>query len=107
MTTLNPKQRNCYCDLWQTNPDYLMERNIPYGFCGICQCGQYGHLRHAPNGPYTAEFCDKCYRLVAIVSFAKVGFFLLFILSLFLTKWIIAGILSVIMIILHLWEMCR
>lgn len=106
-TPLDPKKRHCYCHLWQTDPNYLTERNIPDGFCGICQCGAYGHLRHAPNGPYTAEFCDKCYRLVMIVSFIKMGFFLMFILSLFSTKWIIAGILLVIVIALHLWEMLR
>lgn len=101
---LDSSKRNCYCHLWQTDPEHLTERNIPYGYCGICNCGEYGHLRHAPNAPYTAEFCDQCYRLVAMVGVVKMGFFLLFILSLVLTKWIIAGILLVIVVVLHLWE---
>lgn len=106
-TKLDPQKRNCYCHLWQTNPDHLIEQNIPYGFCGICKCGEYGHLRHAPNGPYTAEFCDKCYRLVAMVGFVKMFCFVLFIVSLVLTKWLISGILFVITVALHLWEMLR
>lgn len=107
MQKLDPNKRNCYCELWNKDPDFLIKQGIPYGYCGVCQCGKYGHLRHAPNGPYTAEFCDACYRLVTMVSFAKMLLFLLFIISLVLTKWVVAGILLGIVVVLHLWGMCR
>jgi len=35
-------------------------RKPPHGFCGWCTvCGQPGHTRHAPDGPYTAAWCDQ------------------------------------------------
>jgi len=51
----DPSLRNCYC----RDPD-------PLATCGDCdRCGRPGHVRHAPNGmPYTAAFCDRCYRIV-------------------------------------------
>jgi hypothetical protein len=70
--------RNCYCGLWEENPALLESRQIPQGFCGICErCGQPGHLRHAPGGvPYTGEWCDKCFRVVAVQNYAR--WFLIF-----------------------------
>jgi hypothetical protein len=63
----DPKERNCYCTLWQTKPESLRERGIPEGFCGICdRCGSPGHVRHAPNRmPFTGCWCDRCYRIVS------------------------------------------
>ncbi len=56
--------RNCYCDLWNTNPDFLIHRGIPLNFCGMCDlCGAPGHTRHYPGPvPSTGSWCDECYR---------------------------------------------
>jgi hypothetical protein len=27
------------------------------------RCGAPGSTRHAPDGPYSAEWCDRCFRL--------------------------------------------
>jgi hypothetical protein len=49
----------CYCDLWESSPETLSAQGIPRGFCGLCvRCGKPGHLRHAPEGPFTDARCD-------------------------------------------------
>jgi hypothetical protein len=54
---------NCYCSLWDTSPEVLRDQNVPAGFCGLCSvCGLPGHLRHAPDGPYTDAWCDRHFR---------------------------------------------
>ncbi|STZ63095.1 Uncharacterised protein [Moraxella lacunata] len=100
MPTPDP-EKNCYCNLWQTDPDHLKKRNIPYGFCGICKCGEYGHLRHAPNGPYTAEFCDKCYRRLVVITYLKSALIVFLLIALLCKQWTVAGGLLVAIVILH------
>jgi hypothetical protein len=68
--------RYCYCDLWEKNPDALIARGIPEGFCGFCQvCGAPGHLRHHPAAiPVTGAWCDRHYRYIALTHpLAPVG----------------------------------
>ncbi len=59
--------QNCYCDLWNTNPDFLKNQGIPVNFCGLCDlCGAPGHTRHYPGPvPSTGSWCDECYRTQA------------------------------------------
>ena len=58
----------CYCPPDGQRPAYLVEQNIPRGFCGICErCGAPGHTRHHPGAvPYTGAWCDRCYRNLRI-----------------------------------------
>ena len=58
--------RDCYCDLWNSNPASLERRGVPRGFCGHCErCGQPGHTRHFPGAvPYTGAWCDRHYRRI-------------------------------------------
>ena len=67
-TSKGTPPRNCYCGLWEKNPQLLEAQHVPRGFCGICErCGQPGHMRHAPGAaPYTGAWCDRCYRVTAI-----------------------------------------
>jgi len=60
-------RRDCYCGLWDTDPEYLKREGIPKGYCGLCQvCGQPGHTRHHPGSvPYTGAWCDRHYRKLA------------------------------------------
>ena len=60
--------RECYCNLWDTNPDTLVSQGVPRGFCGICErCQAPGHTRHAPPpAPYTGAWCDSCFRKVSL-----------------------------------------
>ena len=53
--------RPCYCNLWQAERGILEKQGLPYGHCGWCGCGKPGHTRHAPDGPYTASWCDECW----------------------------------------------
>ena len=61
MRHANPKDRNCYCGLWESKPRVLERQGIPEGFCGLCQvCGAPGHTRHFPGAvPYTGCWCDR------------------------------------------------
>ena len=36
------------------------EHPVPPGFDGFCQCGNPGHLQGAPDGAYSAIWCDNC-----------------------------------------------
>lgn len=71
--------RNCYCDLWMTNPRQLEQQGIPPGYCGICErCGKPGHTQHFPGPvPYTGAWCDHC---VQIVRWTHLGVWLQFLL---------------------------
>lgn len=55
--------RDCYCDLLRATPEWLSERGIPEGYCGLCEvCGAPGHTRHYPGAvPYTGTWCDRCF----------------------------------------------
>ena len=49
----------CYCNLWVESPHVLEKLGLPRGYCGFCsRCGKPGHLRHAPEGPFTDARCD-------------------------------------------------
>lgn len=68
--------RGCYCELWNTKPEFLEQQEIPRGYCGLCQvCGRPGHIRHHPGAvPYTGSWCDWHYRRVALFHpFAPLG----------------------------------
>lgn len=58
--------RACYCH--SMTPESRQERNIPEGYCGICErCGQLGHTQHFPGPvPYTGAWCDRCVKIVAL-----------------------------------------
>ncbi|MHC4080419.1 MAG: hypothetical protein ACYS15_11040 [Planctomycetota bacterium] len=60
---------SCYCDLWETDPDVLQARDVPRGYCGICQvCGEPGHTRHYPGPvPVTGAWCNDCYERVPAI----------------------------------------
>lgn len=60
------RERNCYCDLWDKDPDFLRKEGIPSGYCGKCErCGAPGHTRHYPGPvPCTGSWCDKCFRVL-------------------------------------------
>jgi hypothetical protein len=64
--TIEANERGCYCGLWTTKPEALKSQGVEPGFCGVCvKCGAPGHSRHAPNGPYSAAWCDRCFRRIA------------------------------------------
>lgn len=60
-------ERNCYCDLWKTNPSVLEKQGIPRGFCGLCKkCRKPGHTRQHPGViSYTGSWCDHHYKILA------------------------------------------
>lgn len=60
------RPRACYCG--SLDRVFLAEKNIPEGFCGICErCGKPGHTQHFPGPvPYTGAWCDRCVRIVAL-----------------------------------------
>ena len=75
----DPGDRYCYCGLWETDPKFLRDQDIPPGYCGFCQvCGEPGHIRHFPgSAPYTGSWCDRHYRRVRnLHPLGAVGFFL-------------------------------
>lgn len=55
-------ERNCYCELLGKDPQYLRDKGIPEGYCGLCEvCGAPGHIQHFPGArPYTGSWCDAC-----------------------------------------------
>ena len=62
MKITDPNERNCYCGIWEKDPEFYRSRGVPEGFCGLCDvCQAPGHTRHAPDGPYTGTWCDKHY----------------------------------------------
>jgi hypothetical protein len=64
----DPKERNCYCALWEKSAGTLEDQGVPRGYCGICQvCGKPGHTRHFPGAvPYTGAWCDTHYRRIRL-----------------------------------------
>ena len=56
------ESRDCYCNLWETDPA-VFEKGLPRGYCGFCEvCGKPGHTRHYPGPrPYTGSWCDEHY----------------------------------------------
>lgn len=57
--------RGCYCGLWETQPEFFLNRGVPEGHCGHCRvCGEPGHTRHHPGAPVTDCWCDRHYRRV-------------------------------------------
>jgi hypothetical protein len=58
---------DCYCSLWDTDPQALIDEGVPKGYCGLCtselggiRCGKPGHIRHHPGSvPYTGCWCDE------------------------------------------------
>ena len=61
----------CYCDLWETDPQFLRDQGVPQGYCGLCssevkgkQCGKPGHVRAHPRAPVTSCWCDEHYEVV-------------------------------------------
>jgi hypothetical protein len=62
--TEDADKRCCYCGLWDTNLQVLLEQGLPEGYCGHCEkCGAPGHTTGFP-GPiaYTGSWCDKHFR---------------------------------------------
>ena len=57
--------KNCYCNLWNENPEALRSQGLPEGYCGFCDtdvngrpCGKPGHMHSGP-GPFTVGYCDE------------------------------------------------
>lgn len=105
MNEIDPAKRNCYCTLWETNPKILQERHIPYGYCGICDCGELGHLRHAPDGIYTADFCDSCYHKLEILNLVRIGLFVIFFASFITRIWLLTFISLGLLVLTFIWRM--
>jgi hypothetical protein len=71
----------CYCTLWDKDPAFLNNNNIPTGYCGLCdKCGKPGHTRHFPGAvPYTGTWCEKHYRQTMIIHpLGRIGIILYF-----------------------------
>lgn len=51
----------CYCPDRKNNPKVAeLMKNIPEGFCGICDiCGKPGHTKAHPNLPTSGAWCDE------------------------------------------------
>ena len=91
---MNDNPRGCYCDVWAKDPAHLESRGIPRGFCGICErCKQPGHLRHAPGAmPYTGAWCDRCYRIVGVLRYARwAAFMAILIAAIVAARWFFAS----------------
>ena len=82
-------KRNCYCDLWEKSPETLKDQGVEPGYCGICSiCKSQGHLRHAPGcHPYTDAWCDKCFRVQAIINNLQCAALPMLITSIVFKKW--------------------
>ena len=65
--TVAARARNCYCGVWDTDPEAYRKLGYARGTCGVCErCGSPGHTRHFPGPvPYTGEWCDRCFRILA------------------------------------------
>lgn len=73
-TSERSNERGCYCGLWESNPEVFEREGLTRGWCGRCGvCGSPGHTRHAPDGPYTAAWCDRCYRRRSYRTIGVVG----------------------------------
>lgn len=98
--------RNCYCSLWEDNPSFLKEQNLPYGFCGFCEtCNQPGHIRHAPAGrPYTATWCDKCYTRLSYLTIVRYVLAALALTALIFKAWSLACVFIALLILLFLFS---
>ena len=70
---MTENERGCYCSLWEKDPKLLIDQGVKPGHCGICEiCKKQGHLRHAPGcHPYTAAWCDKCYKVQTFINNAQ------------------------------------
>ncbi len=89
---MKSKNRSCYCSLWEKSPDTLLKQGVKPGFCGICSiCGSQGHLQHAPGcHPYSDAWCDRCYRVQALVNNLQCIAIVALILNITLQKWVFA-----------------
>jgi hypothetical protein len=95
METKEPDTRDCYCGLWETDPQSLIDRGIPRGYCGFCEaeikgkaCGKPGHVRQL-DGPYSACLCDEHYAGGEGFNPVKLGCSLFYLLLLAVVVWLI------------------
>ena len=56
---------DCYCHIWESDPQFFVQEGVPEGYCGLCdtmvhgkRCGKPGHVRSGP-GPDTTCSCDE------------------------------------------------
>ena len=70
---MTKSKRNCYCDLWDTDATLLEKQGVLRGYCGICDiCNNQGHLSHAPGcHPYTASWCNACFRVQSYINYSQ------------------------------------
>lgn len=63
-------RRNCYCNIWDKDPDLMKKEGYIPGFCGKCEiCGKDGHMCHFPGPvPYTGSWCDYHYYVMYRLS---------------------------------------
>lgn len=76
---IRAEKLGCYCTLWNKDPEYLKNKNVPEGYCGLCEkCGRPGHIRHFPGGvPYTGTWCERHYRRAMIMHpLGRIGVFI-------------------------------
>ncbi|MCP5050346.1 MAG: hypothetical protein GY940_24490 [bacterium] len=64
MKTGTNSRDDCYCSLWDTDPQALIRQGVPRGYCGFCAveikgkvCGKPGHV-HQGDGPFTSCWCE-------------------------------------------------
>ena len=77
--TARAEKLGCYCTLWDKDPEYLKNKNVPEGYCGLCEkCGNPGHTRHFPGAvPYTGTWCDRHYlRAMIMHPLGRIGVFI-------------------------------
>ena len=74
---------DCYCSIWDEDPQFLREQGLPEGFCGFCDsCEKPGHVRHYPGPkPITGSWCDEHYdELASGFTCGPLGCILIFVL---------------------------
>jgi len=60
---INEEERSCYCSQRGNTDMNNLFKDIPEGFCGVCDvCGEYGHLNAHPTMPTSGSWCDKHYK---------------------------------------------
>ncbi len=93
------KQGDCYCSLWEKDPQFLRKEGVPKGYCGFCdsivggkECGKPGHIRHYPGSyPVTACWCDEHYEAAASgINPVRLGCMLVAALLLLLVGWLVS-----------------
>lgn len=92
------KSRHCYCG--HVTREMSEKQGVEEGYCGICDiCSGQGHLRHAPGGaPSTGAWCDRCFKVQAIISNAQMLGVPLIIIALISTS-VVLGVIGLFLLV--------